>query len=131
MGVVVADDQLNKLLEVMPSIAETVNRFESPEAQCLVLYLLIDAADADNSQSGRFDRMLRFLDSEAPALRSQISLQDLLGKDGFADVMEKLTAASKRWSDEVAPDLDAFSPDELRKLADKAGRGESVSLNRT
>ena len=126
-----ADDQLDKLLDLMPKIAETVNRFESAEVQRIVLYMLVEAADAADSWVSWVHRVLEPVALGVPPHQGTIGLDDLLGEDGFGEVMEKLAAASRRWSEQEASHLDGFTPDELRQLAAQARDGEPVGLSRT
>ena len=130
-GVEVADELLDKLLDLMPKIAETVNRFESAEVQRIVLYMLVKSADTDDSWVSWVHRVLEPAALGMPPHQATIGLDNILGEDGLAQVMEKLAAASHRWSEQEAPHLDAFTPDELRQLAAQAEAGEPVSLSRT
>jgi len=66
-----------------------------------------------------------------PLLRDDIRPEDVLDESALAEIDEKLAQAEanapKRLADESAWE-NAFTPDELRELAKRAGQGERVTL---
>ena len=127
-----ANDQLHKLLQVMPEIAETVNRFASPTAQVYAFRFLVVAADVDFNYLYWDHPGLRWGDPEDPLVRSSIRLDELLDEEQLLDVNRRLIRAEHRAAerssrkDDPTPSFDAA---ELRKLAERAAAGEPVSLD--
>lgn len=67
------------------------------------------------------------------SLRTDIRPEDVLDESALAEIDEKLAQAEvnapKRLADESAWE-NAFTPDELRELAKRAGQGERVTLQK-
>ena len=77
--------------------------------------------------------LARDVSREAPP-HDGLRLEDVLDSDALAEIeraqTEVETAAPSRMSDEAARES-ALDVDDLRELADRARRGEQVSLNKT
>lgn len=77
--------------------------------------------------------LARDIAKESPP-RNGLRLEDVLDSDALAEVeraqTEAETAAPSRMSDEAARES-ALDVDDLRELADRARRGEHVSLTKT
>jgi len=116
----VSDTQLGALLEVMPEIAAAVNDFQSESVQRDAFRVLVDVAGFDVS-------CIDWNEAEM----STALLEGLLGHAGFGEVMDKLAAlesASFSSLPDQADRQDGCTPEELRDMAQRAGRGEPVSL---
>ncbi|WP_419916696.1 hypothetical protein [Candidatus Poriferisodalis sp.] len=115
-----SDTQLSAWLEVMPEIAAVVNDFQSEAVQRDAFRVLVDLAGFDVSR----------IDWNETAMSTAL-LEGLLGQAGFGELMDKL-AAIESTSSSLAPDeverRSSLSPEELREMARRAGRGEPVSL---
>lgn len=115
-----SDTQLSALLEVMPEIAAAVNDFQSESVQRDAFRVLVDLAGFDVS----------CIDWTEAGISTAL-LEGLLGQAGLGEVMDKLAAlesASLSPLPDPADRQDACTPDELRDMARRAGRGEPVSL---
>ncbi|WP_419863046.1 hypothetical protein [Candidatus Poriferisodalis sp.] len=113
-----SDTQLSALLEVMPDIAAAVNDFKSESVQRDAFRVLVDVAGFDVS----------CIDWDETGMSTAL-LEGLLGEAGFQEIVDKLEAfeTASPLSDQ-ADRPDAYTPEELREMARRAGRGEPVSL---